>query len=168
MRIARARGDTGVMEPSAASPAAERPLHRRKLPASGSYRFVAGRCSPLEEEGRALTRLEAECGAIDASAGEKRGGLRRKDGAAARPSVTMRRGAAAGAEREALAAERAARAAREIEAQDAAGSMAEAERVPGKAGDRGPGRFAGFSGSDSEGPWHPSGLTPVIVAHKQL
>ena len=117
----------------------------------------------LEEEGRRLTRLEAEYAGIEREREALSGAGFDESVHAARAHgvVAEAAEALAAAERETLAAEERHAAAREIEAQRR-GPLAEAERVAQRLETEAR-TLAGLLGSDSSGPW-PRAVDAVSVA----
>ncbi len=116
----------------------------------------------IEEEGRRLTRLEAEYTQIERERETLSAtGLGESDHAARNQAVADAAEALAAAERETLAAEERHAAAREIEAQHR-GPLTDAERAAQKLETEAR-TLAGLLGSDSSGPW-PRAVDAVSVA----
>jgi chromosome segregation protein len=116
----------------------------------------------LEEEGRRLTRLEAEYSGIERErAGLSAAGFEETERAARAQAVAEAAEALAAAERETLAAEERHAAAREVEAQRR-GPLAEAERAAQRLETEAR-TVAGLLGSDTSGPW-PRAVDAVSVA----
>jgi chromosome segregation protein len=114
------------------------------------------------EEGRRLTRLEAECAAIEREREALSGaGFEEQDRAARAQAVAELAEALAAAEGEMLAAEQRHAEAREIEARHR-GPLAEAERAAQRLETEAR-TVAGLLGSDSSGPW-PRAVDAVSVA----
>ena len=118
--------------------------------------------SAVEDEGRRLARLEAECEGIGRERAELRGlGFEESERAARAKALADLAEALAAAERETLAAEERHAAAREIEARSR-GPLAEAERAAQRLETEAR-TLAGLLGSDSSGPW-PRAVDAVSVA----
>ena len=116
----------------------------------------------VEEEGRRLTRLEAECAAIERErAALNVAGFEEAERAARAQAVAELAEALAASERETLAAEARHAEAREIEARRR-GPLAEAERAAQRLETEAR-TLAGLLGSDSSGPW-PRAVDAVSVA----
>jgi chromosome segregation protein len=116
----------------------------------------------VEEEGRRLARLEAECAAIERERGAlSAAGFEEAERARRAQSVAELAEALASAERETLAAEHRHAAAREIEARHR-GPLAEAERAAQRLETEAR-TLASLLGSDSSGPW-PRAVDAVSVA----
>src|SRR5262249_13201700 len=116
----------------------------------------------FEEEGRRLTRLEAEYAGIEREREAlSLAGFDENDGAARAQAVADAAQAVADAEREALVAEERHAAAREIEAQRR-GPLAEAERAAQRLETEAR-TLTGLLGADSSGPW-PRAVDAVSVA----
>ena len=116
----------------------------------------------LEEEGRRLTRLEAECSGIERERGAlNASGFEETERAARAHSAAEAAEALAAAERETLAAEERHAAAREAEAQRR-GPLADAERAAQRLETEAR-TVAGLLGSDTSGPW-PRAVDAVSVA----
>jgi chromosome segregation protein len=116
----------------------------------------------LEEEGRRLTRLEAEYSGIELERGAlSAAGFEETEHAARAQAAAEAAEALAAAERETLAAEERHAAAREIETQRR-GPLAEAERAAQRLETEAR-TVAGLLGSDTSGPW-PRAVDAVSVA----
>src|ERR1700734_3288901 len=116
----------------------------------------------LEEEGRRLTRLEAEYSGIERERGAlSAAGFEETEHAARAQAVAESAEALAAAERETLAAEERHASAREVEAQRR-GPLAEAERAAQRLETEAR-TVAGLLGSDTSGPW-PRAVDAVSVA----
>jgi len=116
----------------------------------------------LEEEGRRLTRLEAEYSGIERERGAlSAAGFEETERAARAQAVAEAAGALAAAERETLAAEERHAEAREMDTQRR-GPLAEAERSAQRLETEAR-TVAGLLGSDTSGPW-PRAVDAVSVA----
>ncbi len=116
----------------------------------------------LEEEGRRLTRLEAEYSGIERERGAlNASGFEETEHSARADAVAEAAEALAAAERETLAAEERHAEAREVEAQRR-GPLAEAERAAQRLETEAR-TVAGLLGSDTSGPW-PRAVDAVSVA----
>src|ERR1700733_3225039 len=116
----------------------------------------------LEEEGRRLTRLEAEYSGIERERGAlSASGFEETERAARAQAVAEAAGALAAAERETLAAEERHAEAREMDTQRR-GPLAEAERSAQRLETEAR-TVAGLLGSDASGPW-PRAVDAVSVA----
>ena len=157
---ARAREAEGSAERRSAS--AESALAEAQAAASDFNARRRAFIGAVEDEGRRLARLEAECATIERERAELRGlGFEETERAARAGAVTGLAGALAADEGEMLAAEERHSAAREAEAR-ARGPFADAERAAQRLETEAR-TLAGLLGSDASGPW-PRAVDAVSVA----
>ncbi len=157
---ARAREAEGSAERRSAS--AESALAEAQAAASDFNARRRAFIGAVEDEGRRLARLEAECATIERERAELRGlGFEETERAARAGAVTGLAGALAASEGEMLAAEERHSAAREAEAR-ARGPFADAERAAQRLETEAR-TLAGLLGSDASGPW-PRAVDAVSVA----
>ena len=164
-----ARADEDAVQAREAEQGAERSLASAESALAGAQAAASDLAArrralvaTLEEEGRRLTRLEAECSGIERERGAlNASGFEETERAARAHSATAAAEALAAAERETLAAEERHAAAREAEALRR-GPLADTERAAQRLETEAR-TVAGLLGSDTSGPW-PRAVDTVSVA----